>query len=82
MVIAAASLLCAALSPIQGKQCTLPSRPPTGSMLRMVLKLELALLDSEAIPVPHATVTFVDAAPPPSERDAGRILGLTGADGR
>jgi hypothetical protein len=82
MVIEAAAILLTTWSPIQGKQCEVPSRPPSGSTLRMVLKLDLTLLDSEAVPVPHATVRFVDAAPPPSQRDAGRIVGSTGADGR
>ena len=82
MVNVAAVLVLAIVAPGQDKQCTVPKAPIDGTTLRMVLKLELTVLDSEAVPVPSATVVFVDAAPPPADRGSGRLLGATGEDGR
>jgi hypothetical protein len=47
-----------------------------------VLKLDVTVLDAEAVAVPNAIVRFQDAAPPLVDRDEGRIVGFTGADGR
>jgi hypothetical protein len=84
MVTTAAVSVLLVLTPTQDRQaqCREPKRPATGTTLRMALTLDLTLLDSESAAVPHAIVRFQDAAPPLVDRDEGRIVGFTGADGR
>ncbi len=82
MTAAAVSVLLM-LTPAQDrKDCREPKRPASGTTLRLVLKLDVTVLDSEAAVVPNAVVRFQDAAPSLIDRDEGRIVGFTGADGR
>jgi hypothetical protein len=83
MLTATAASVLLLLTPAQDqKNCSEPKRPASGTTLRLVLKLDVAVLDSEAVAVPNAVVRFQDAAPSLVDRDEGRIVGSTGSDGR